>query len=74
MIDAAIDVLGARRVLWACDLTMETGLAKLRALEVIGLSTNDRADIRWRTAARLFGADAFPRCRASGTRPATTTA
>jgi len=62
MIDAAIDVLGVRRLLWACDLTMETGLAKLRALEVIGLSSDDLADVRWRNAARLFPAGTFPRC------------
>ena len=41
MIDAALAALGARRLLWACDLTMETGLAKLRALEVIGLSPDE---------------------------------
>jgi predicted TIM-barrel fold metal-dependent hydrolase len=64
MIDAAISVLGARRILWACDLTMETGLAKLRALEVIGLSPDDLADVRWRNAARLFPAGTFPRCGA----------
>ncbi|NUP57083.1 MAG: amidohydrolase [Gemmatimonadaceae bacterium] len=62
MLDAALDALGARRLLWACDLTMETALAKLRALEVIGLSADDLADVRWRNAARLFGAGAFPRC------------
>ncbi len=62
MLDGALDTLGPRRLLWACDLTMETGLAKLRALEVIGLSAGDMADIRWRNAARLFGAGAFPRC------------
>jgi len=49
-------------VLWACDLTMETGLAKLRALEVIGLSPDEMADVRWRNAARLFPAGTFPRC------------
>jgi len=62
MLDAALAALGARRLLWACDLTMETGLAKLRGLEVVGLSSDDLADIRWRNAARLFGAAAFPRC------------
>ena len=62
MLDAALEILGARRLLWACDLTMETGLAKLRALEVLGLHVDDVADIRWRNAARLFGADAFPGC------------
>jgi len=65
MLDAALDALGAQRLLWACDLTMETGLAKLRALEVIGLSEDDMADIRWRNAARLFPAGAFPNCTAS---------
>lgn len=64
MLDAALDVLGAQRLLWACDLTMETGLAKLRALEVIGLSNDDMADVRWRNAARVFPAGAFPRCDA----------
>jgi hypothetical protein len=43
---------------------METGLAKLRALEVIGLPDDDLQDIRWRNAARLFPAGAFPRCAA----------
>jgi hypothetical protein len=43
---------------------METGLAKLRALEVIGLSDDDMSDVRWRNAARLFPAGAFPRCDA----------
>jgi predicted TIM-barrel fold metal-dependent hydrolase len=62
MVDAAVAVLGARRLLWSCDLTMETGLAKLRALEVIGLSVDDLHDIRWRNAARLFPRGAFPRC------------
>ena len=62
MIDVALAALGARRVLWACDLTMETGLAKLRALDVIGLSPEEMADVRWRNAARLFPAGTFPRC------------
>ena len=64
MLDAALDALGAQRLLWACDLTMETGLAKLRALEVIGLSAGDLADVRWRNAVRLFPAGAFPHCEA----------
>ena len=62
MLDAALDALGAQRLLWACDLTMETGLAKLRALEVIGLSESDMADVRWRNATRIFPAGSFPRC------------
>lgn len=63
MLDAAVAVLGPRRLLWATDLTMETGLAKLRALDVIEqLSPDDRDDIRWRNAARIFPAGSFPRC------------
>jgi predicted TIM-barrel fold metal-dependent hydrolase len=62
MLDDALAALGAARLLWACDVTMETGLAKLRALDVIGLDAAQRADIRWRNAARLFPAGAFPRC------------
>ncbi|HEV8498681.1 MAG TPA: amidohydrolase family protein [Gemmatimonadaceae bacterium] len=62
MLDAALDALGASRLLWGCDLTMETGLAKLRALEVIGLSADDLSAIRWRNAARIFPAGSFPRC------------
>lgn len=65
MLDAALDALGASRLLWACDLTMETGLAKLRALEVIGLSDDELCAIRWRNAARVFPPKSFPRCEQS---------
>ena len=65
MLDAALDALGASRLLWGCDLTMETGLAKLRALEVIGLSADDLSAIRWRNAARIFPNGSFPRCVAA---------
>ena len=65
MVDAALGVLGAQRLLWACDLTMETGLAKLRALEVIGLSDEDLSAVRWRNAARLFPPGTFSRCGAA---------
>ncbi|HVT40125.1 MAG TPA: amidohydrolase family protein [Gemmatimonadaceae bacterium] len=60
MLDAAIRQLGAQRLLWGTDLTMETGLAKLRALEVTGLLSDDGIrDIRWRNAARIFPPHAF---------------
>ncbi len=70
MLDAALAILGARRLLWACDLTIETGLAKLRALDVIGLSADEIADIRWRNAARLFPHGAFPRLEQGATNTA----
>jgi uncharacterized protein len=62
MLDAAVAALGAQRLLWGSDLTMCTGLAKLRALDHIGLTADDVADIRWRNAVRLFPSRAFPRC------------
>jgi len=62
MLDDAIGALGASRLLWACDITMETGLAKLRALEATGLlSADELEDIRWRNAARVFGSSVTPR-------------
>jgi hypothetical protein len=60
MLDGAIIALGARRLLWGTDLTMETGLAKLRALEATGLlSDEEMQDIRWRNASRIFPRAAF---------------
>ncbi|HVX42004.1 MAG TPA: amidohydrolase family protein [Gemmatimonadaceae bacterium] len=66
MLDAAISALGASRLLWGCDLTMETGLAKLRALDAIELSDDERSAIRWRNAARIFPPGSFPRCTPAG--------
>ena len=60
MLDAAIAAVGPRRLLWACDVTIETGLAKLRALDHAGLDADAIADIRWRNAVRLFPPGAFP--------------
>ena len=55
MLDEAVGALSSQRLLWGTDLTMETGLAKLRALENTGLSSEeDIQDIRWRNAARVF--------------------
>ena len=59
MLDDALAAVGPRRLLWACDVTICTGLAKLRALEVIGLAAGDMADVRWRNAARIFPPGAF---------------
>jgi uncharacterized protein len=54
MLDDALAAVGPRRLLWGCDVTMETGLAKLRALEVIGLSADDMALVRAGNAVRIF--------------------
>jgi len=62
MLDAAVAALGPRRLLWGCDLTMCTGLAKLRALDTIGLRPAEIEEIRWRNAVRIFPANSFERC------------
>lgn len=59
MLDDALSAVGARRLLWGCDVTICTGLAKLRALDVIGLSPDDMADVRWRNASRIFPPGTF---------------
>lgn len=60
MLDEALTAVGPGRVLWGADITLCTGLAKLWALEVIGLGEDALADIRWRNAARIFPRHAFP--------------
>ena len=60
MLDSAVAALGAERLLWGCDLTMCTGLAKLRALEHVGLSRDELSAIRWRNAVRVFPRKSFP--------------
>jgi uncharacterized protein len=62
MLDAALAALGPSRLLWGTDLTMCTGLAKLRALDIIGVKGEDLANIRWKNAARIFPRGSFPRC------------
>jgi uncharacterized protein len=60
MLDEALAALGPARLLWGCDLTIETGLAKLRALEVIGLKPDEMAAVRWGNAQRIFPRGSFP--------------
>jgi hypothetical protein len=54
MLELCLETVGPSRLLWGTDLTMDTGLAKLRALQAMGLPADDLAAIRWRNAARLF--------------------
>jgi predicted TIM-barrel fold metal-dependent hydrolase len=67
MLDRTLAAVGASRMLWGSDLTMETGLAKLWALEVIGLPADHLASIRWRNAARIFPRGSFPTLATDGT-------
>lgn len=58
MLEACIDAVGVERLLWGCDLTLDTGWAKLRRLET--LLGDDAIDaVRWRNAAAIFPAGAF---------------
>lgn len=66
MLDLAYASVGASRLLWGCDITMETGLAKLRALEAVGLTDDELEEVRWRTAARIFPHNALPGIPTSG--------
>lgn len=59
MIDGALATVGASRLLWASDLTMCTGLTKLRALEHTGASAEDIRAMRWGNAVRIFPRGAF---------------
>ena len=59
MIDEALKGVGAERLLWAADLTLCTGLTKLRALEHTGASPQDIAAMRWGNAVRIFPPGAF---------------
>jgi predicted TIM-barrel fold metal-dependent hydrolase len=54
MLELCLECVGAERMVWGCDVTMETGWAKLRALETMGLAPEALEGIRWKTAARLF--------------------
>lgn len=59
MLETCLESVGAERLLWGCDLTMDTGWAKLRYLEHV-LSPPQLEAIRWRNASRIFPPTAFP--------------
>jgi hypothetical protein len=59
MLEECVLAAGATRLLWGCDLTMDTGWAKLRYLQCI-LSPAELEAVRWRNAARIFPRGAFP--------------
>ena len=59
MLEACVERVGVNRLLWGSDITMDTGWAKLRYLETL-LSRDELALVRWKNAARIFPAGAFP--------------
>ncbi|HKP30838.1 MAG TPA: hypothetical protein VJU15_15605, partial [Gemmatimonadales bacterium] len=58
MLEACLEAVGAGRLLWGCDITMDTGWAKLRYLERI-VSAPDLERIGWRNAAAIFPRGTF---------------
>ena len=59
MLEACLAAVGAGRLLWGCDLTIDTGWAKLRYLaHILGPAELER--VQWRNAAAIFPARAFP--------------
>ena len=58
MLELCLDAVGVERLLWGCDLTIDTGIAKLRRLKRL-LSDDDLERVRWRNAAHVFPQDAF---------------
>ena len=59
MLEMCLDAGGVKRMLWGADITLCTGLAKLRYLEAI-LGPDEQELIRWRNAAAIFPPNAFP--------------
>ena len=58
MLEACIAAVGVERLLWGCDVTIETGWAKLRYLEAI-LPPVELDLVRWRNATRIFPPGSF---------------
>jgi len=59
MLEACVDAVGMERLLWGCDLTIDTGWAKLRYLQHL-LRPEQVELVAWRNAARIFPPGAFP--------------
>src|SRR5262249_16241794 len=59
MLEACLDAVSIGRLLWGCDLTIDTGWAKLRYLQHL-LGSDDVARIGWKNAAAIFPPGAFP--------------
>jgi predicted TIM-barrel fold metal-dependent hydrolase len=59
MLEECVEAVGVERLLWGCDLTIDTGWAKLRYLEQM-LTGNELELVKWRNASRIFPPTAFP--------------
>lgn len=61
MLELALESVGPPRMLFGADITIDTGWAKLRYLESLGLSSADLDLIRHGNARRIFPRGAFDR-------------
>jgi len=59
MIHRTLEVVGAGRMVWGADLTLDTAWGKLRYIESLGLSAADLEAIRAGNARTLFPAGVF---------------
>src|SRR5262249_24235443 len=59
MVEACLESVGAERLLWGSDITMDTGWAKLRYLHHL-LPPADFELVASKNAARIFPAGSFP--------------
>jgi uncharacterized protein len=59
MLEQVVAAVGVSRMLWGCDITLDTGLAKLRHLEAMGLSHDDLEAVRAGNARAIFPRGAF---------------
>jgi predicted TIM-barrel fold metal-dependent hydrolase len=59
MLEACEEAVGIDRLLWGCDLTIETGWAKLRYLQRL-FRPEEVELVAWRNAVRIFPPGAFP--------------
>jgi predicted TIM-barrel fold metal-dependent hydrolase len=59
MLELCVECVGVDRLLWGCDLTMDTGVAKLRHLSAMGWTAEEVEKVRWRNAVGVFGAPAL---------------
>jgi hypothetical protein len=59
MLEGVLETVGVGRLLWGADVTLDTGWAKLRYLEAMGLSADDVAAIRHRNAEAIFPQGCF---------------
>jgi predicted TIM-barrel fold metal-dependent hydrolase len=58
MLEACLEAVGVERLVWGCDVTLDTGWAKLRYLRCL-LPPNQVEAVAWRNAARIFPPNAF---------------